>query len=179
MYAHRLILAEQRDQKIWWVSQVRIFDSTLLQFNCEIIMGWWLCSVYFESVTWDELTVGFEQPPGGPEYANRSVLSYHFYIPPQVFNVTCHFWLELFLAVIFCPVQINVDFTFAQRQMDLKRLSCAGLNFLSKLLSILFSLSFPISFIGFLTEFSIGNPDIKTMDTADEYLQVLKLLAYT
>lgn len=42
------------------------------------------CSVYFESVTWDELVVGFQQPPGGPTYANRSVLSYHFYIPPQV-----------------------------------------------------------------------------------------------
>ena len=43
-----------------------------------------LLSVYFESVTWDELTVGFEKPPGGSDYANRSVLSYHFYIPPQV-----------------------------------------------------------------------------------------------
>ncbi|CAI8015649.1 Endoglycoceramidase [Geodia barretti] len=61
-------------------------------------------SVYFESVTWDELTVGFKQPPGGFAYANRSVLSYHFYTPPQ----------------------ISADITFAERQKDLERLKCAG-----------------------------------------------------
>lgn len=49
-----------------------------------------MISVYFESVTWDELTVGFEQPPGGFDYANRSVLSYHFYIPPQVIAQYVH-----------------------------------------------------------------------------------------
>lgn len=50
-----------------------------------------ILSVYFESVTWDELTVGFENPPGGFDYANRSVLSYHFYIPPQVILLRYHF----------------------------------------------------------------------------------------
>jgi endoglycosylceramidase len=61
-------------------------------------------SVYFESVTWDELTVGFAEPPGGFEYSNRSVLSYHFYTPPQ----------------------ISADITFRERQEDLQRLKCAG-----------------------------------------------------
>ena len=41
-------------------------------------------SVYFESVTWADLSVGFETVPGGETYRNRSVLSYHFYEPPQV-----------------------------------------------------------------------------------------------
>ena len=43
-----------------------------------------LHSVYFESITWDELTNGFEHVPGGDSYRNRSVVSYHFYIPPDV-----------------------------------------------------------------------------------------------
>ena len=41
-------------------------------------------SLFFESVTWDETTVGFEHVPGGLDYANRSVLSWHFYSPPLV-----------------------------------------------------------------------------------------------
>ena len=41
-------------------------------------------SVYFEAVTWDDLSNGFEIVPGGTAYRNRSVLSYHFYEPPQV-----------------------------------------------------------------------------------------------
>lgn len=41
-------------------------------------------SVFFESVTWDEWTVGFESVPGGSENERRSVLSYHFYVPPDV-----------------------------------------------------------------------------------------------
>ena len=59
------------------------YSSTLYIHACVLSS----CSVYFESVTWDELVVGFQQPPGGPTYANRSVLSYHFYIPPQVLLV--------------------------------------------------------------------------------------------
>ena len=47
-----------------------------------------LHSIYFESVTWDDLTNGFEHVPGGNTYRNRSVLSYHFYKPP---NVRKHF----------------------------------------------------------------------------------------
>ena len=42
------------------------------------------CSVYFEAVTWADLSNGFETVPGGEAYKNRSVLSYHFYEPPQV-----------------------------------------------------------------------------------------------
>ncbi|XP_065883588.1 endoglycoceramidase-like isoform X2 [Dysidea avara] len=39
--------------------------------------------VYFEGVTWGYLSDGFEEVPGGTAYCNRSVLSYHFYEPPQ------------------------------------------------------------------------------------------------
>jgi len=49
-----------------------------------LIMAVTFCSVYFESVTWDDLSDGFETVPGGETYRNRSVLSYHFYEPPQV-----------------------------------------------------------------------------------------------
>ena len=49
-------------------------------------------SIYFESVTWDEITSGFEHVPGGDDYRNRSVLSYHFYRPPNVskFGIYVH-----------------------------------------------------------------------------------------
>ncbi|KAI9206223.1 endoglycoceramidase [Polychytrium aggregatum] len=35
--------------------------------------------VFFESVTWDNVAVGFTRSPGGSHYRNRSVLSYHHY----------------------------------------------------------------------------------------------------
>jgi len=35
--------------------------------------------VFFQSVTWDDMIpVGFSHPPGGEQYGNRSVLSYHY-----------------------------------------------------------------------------------------------------
>jgi hypothetical protein len=40
--------------------------------------------IFFEPVTWDDLGVGFQEVPGGPEFSNRTVLSYHFYIPPDI-----------------------------------------------------------------------------------------------
>ncbi|XP_064403689.1 endoglycoceramidase-like [Halichondria panicea] len=61
-------------------------------------------SVYFTSVTWDETRVGFSQVPGGHEYQNRSVLAWHFYIPPQ----------------------LNDAITFYERQKDIEKLGCAG-----------------------------------------------------
>lgn len=40
--------------------------------------------IFFAGVTWDNtFPVGFEHAPGGAEYADRSVLAYHFYVPPQ------------------------------------------------------------------------------------------------
>ena len=39
--------------------------------------------IFFSGVTWGHVGPGFTAPPGGPEYANRSVLSYHYYSPPQ------------------------------------------------------------------------------------------------
>ena len=52
---------------------------------------WLFFSVYFEGVTWDDLSDGFEVVPGGTAYRNRSVLSYHFYEPPQVSINSCAF----------------------------------------------------------------------------------------
>jgi hypothetical protein len=40
--------------------------------------------VFFAGVTWDDFGVGMDHVPGGDAYANRSVLAYHFYQPPQV-----------------------------------------------------------------------------------------------
>ncbi len=48
-------------------------------------------SFFFESVTWDETGVGFEHVPGGSKYANRSVISWHFYIPPMASSSSLHF----------------------------------------------------------------------------------------
>lgn len=56
-----------------------------------------MTSVFFESVTWDEWTVGFEAVPGGKGNEHRSVLSYHFYIPPDV-NYYDH-WITLLLLL--------------------------------------------------------------------------------
>mmetsp|Transcript_27917 Transcript_27917/g.61530 ORF Transcript_27917/g.61530 Transcript_27917/m.61530 type:complete len:529 (-) Transcript_27917:172-1758(-) len=47
--------------------------------------------VFFSGCTWDRtgrgldkaLPLGFTHPPGGMEFANRSVSAFHFYIPPQ------------------------------------------------------------------------------------------------
>lgn len=40
--------------------------------------------VFFAAVTWDDpVPVGFTAPPGGAAFADRSVLAYHFYKPPQ------------------------------------------------------------------------------------------------
>lgn len=60
--------------------------------------------IFFEPVTWDDLGVGFEHVPGGDDYKNRSVLSYHIYIPPD----------------------ITVDDAFIVRNLDLERLGCGG-----------------------------------------------------
>ncbi|TPX47622.1 hypothetical protein SeMB42_g00399 [Synchytrium endobioticum] len=37
--------------------------------------------IFFESVTWDNLVVGFSDTPGGQQYKNRTALSYHHYYP--------------------------------------------------------------------------------------------------
>lgn len=39
--------------------------------------------IFFAGTTWDDLGAGFQAAPGGPEFANRSVLAYHYYEPPQ------------------------------------------------------------------------------------------------
>lgn len=39
------------------------------------------CIIFFESVTWDNLIVGFTDTPGGELYKNRTALSYHHYYP--------------------------------------------------------------------------------------------------
>ena len=61
--------------------------------------------IFFEGVTWDDFGVGFNSVPGGDEYRNRSVLSYHYYIPPS----------------------IEVIENFEARKADLERLKCGGM----------------------------------------------------
>ena len=61
--------------------------------------------IFFEPVTWDDFGVGFEAVPGGSDYQNRSVLSYHYYIPPD----------------------FNANFDFFVRMRDLERLKCGGM----------------------------------------------------
>lgn len=55
-------------------------------------------------MTWDFFTVGFDKVPGGAEYQNRSVLSYHYYEPPD----------------------FSKTLDFIARMDDLKRLKCGG-----------------------------------------------------
>ena len=82
--------------------------------------------MFFEPLTWDILTTGFDQVPGGPQYNNRSVLSYHFYFPPQV--CVC---VRVLLSLIdshrlFQSAQLTASMTFTERRKDVERLSCAG-----------------------------------------------------
>ena len=67
-------------------------------------------AIWFEGVTWDWFNVGFTQVPGGPQWKNKSVLSYHFYIPPD----------------------FNVQTQLSARMDDIKRLGCGG--FLTELM---------------------------------------------
>lgn len=39
--------------------------------------------IFFAAVTWSNTVTGFTHPPGGQVYANRSVLAFHYYTPPQ------------------------------------------------------------------------------------------------
>lgn len=61
-------------------------------------------AIWFEGVTWDWFGVGFTQVPGGDAWRNKSVLSYHFYTPPD----------------------FNLDTQFAARLSDMQRLGCGG-----------------------------------------------------
>lgn len=61
-------------------------------------------NLFFEGTTWDFFAVGFKQVPGGETYTNRSVLSYHYYEPPD----------------------FNKRFQFEVRKEDIKRLKCGG-----------------------------------------------------
>jgi len=61
--------------------------------------------IYFESVTWDDIVeVGFKNVPGGPQYRDRSVLSYHFYK----------------------QINLNINIAFRERMKDIVRLGCGG-----------------------------------------------------
>eukprot|EP01133_Synstelium_polycarpum_P008230 gene8230-9677_t len=61
--------------------------------------------IFFESVTWDDLGVGFEHVPGGEAYRNLSALSWHYYYPPA----------------------ITIDDSLYVREKDLNKLGCAGM----------------------------------------------------
>ena len=40
--------------------------------------------IFFAGVTWGDFGAGFTAPPGGIDFSNRSVLSFHYYAPPQI-----------------------------------------------------------------------------------------------
>ncbi|KAI6660971.1 EGCase [Oopsacas minuta] len=61
--------------------------------------------IMFEPVTWADLGTGFKEVPGGDLYRNRSVLSYHYYVPPDM---------------PFVKEQFEV------RMADLEKLKCGG-----------------------------------------------------
>ena len=61
-------------------------------------------AIFFEGVTWDWFNVGFTDIPGGKQWTNKSVLSYHFYKPPD----------------------FDAQTQMRARQDDMKRLRCGG-----------------------------------------------------
>ena len=61
-------------------------------------------NIFFEGITWDWFGVGFTKVPGGSAYQNRSVLSYHYYSPPD----------------------FSKEHNFEARMEDLKKLKCGG-----------------------------------------------------
>eukprot|EP00698_Gefionella_okellyi_P018391 TRINITY_DN5504_c0_g1_i1.p1 TRINITY_DN5504_c0_g1~~TRINITY_DN5504_c0_g1_i1.p1 ORF type:complete len:535 (-),score=129.34 TRINITY_DN5504_c0_g1_i1:62-1612(-) len=103
--------------------------------------------IMFAAVTWDDANVGFTDVPGGAEYRNRSVLAYHYYIPPQ-------------LAM--APY-------FAARHQDITRLQCGG--FVTE-----FGIGYPLDnhkYAPMAREDFVGFDDTMTatMDIMDKYLQ--------
>ena len=40
--------------------------------------------LFFEGTTWSDLGFGFTEVPGGPAYANLSVVAFQYYVPPQL-----------------------------------------------------------------------------------------------
>ena len=99
---------------------------SISEFLMLFFFAFWLnflCSFFFESVTWDETGVGFEKVPGGSDYANRSVLSYHFYIPPMVLSTLAIF--QRIITRIILVTQIT-HAEFSEREKDVKRLNCAS-----------------------------------------------------
>ena len=101
-----------------------------------------LYSFFFESITWDEGEVGFEQVPGGEDYTNRSVLAWHFYIPPLVWTIDGNSrgggggiletggrgWPVVKLHSVFSS-KFDNKVTFAERDKDVERLKCGGRYF--------------------------------------------------
>ncbi|XP_046846995.1 endoglycoceramidase-like [Xenia sp. Carnegie-2017] len=61
--------------------------------------------IFFEPVTWANFGAGFDHVPGGENYQNKSVLSYHFYVPPN----------------------FDVDLDFMERMKDIEKLKCGGM----------------------------------------------------
>ena len=62
-------------------------------------------ALFFEGVTWDWFNVGFTEVPGGAQWRNKSVLSYHLYFPMPDFSLPVQYWA---------------------RQEDMRRLQCGG-----------------------------------------------------
>ncbi|KAK9704588.1 hypothetical protein K7432_010095 [Basidiobolus ranarum] len=61
--------------------------------------------IFFEGVTWNILS-GFNNVPGGAANAEKTVLSWHYYKPPQL---------------------VSIEETYKNRVKDMNRLSCGGM----------------------------------------------------
>ncbi|KAL3693190.1 hypothetical protein R1sor_006841 [Riccia sorocarpa] len=61
--------------------------------------------LFFETITFDNLLSGFRGVPGGPQWKNMSVLSYHYYTPPN----------------------FSVNQAFIERKKESKRLGCGSM----------------------------------------------------
>lgn len=79
--------------------------------------------IFYEPITWDVTPTGFTSVPGGNDYVNRSVLSWHFY---------CWTFDENNMNPInwgFCDTVLSDDY-FGMRVLDREKLG--GASFLTE-----------------------------------------------
>ena len=140
-----------------------------------------LYSFFFESITWDEGEVGFEQVPGGEDYTNRSVLAWHFYIPPLVWTIDGNSrggggeysrrvgGDGLLLSFTLCfPLSLTTR-SLLLRETKTWRDSNAAVGTFATYVPLDATFLF-CTYAGFLSEFSIN--DYSTMEEADRHLTV-------
>ncbi|PFX24960.1 endoglycoceramidase-like [Stylophora pistillata] len=98
IYANPLLLVPNVADKMNLAPAYEVLSKAIRQHDEEHC-------IFFEGITWDDFGVGFNAVPGGEVYRNRSVLSYHYYIPPS----------------------LALNENFEARKKDLERLKCGGM----------------------------------------------------